>query len=206
MDKLSLVYEFNKESPLITYIACKELEAKNFETAIELFSTAIEKFPNHAITYFLYSLALAHNNKFAKAKEMITKGDSLLKNKSTSDYYLDKITKIKLESEGIVMGFDDTVSNLLNEAFNENKEFDSDEDEFDLLNDNDIINSDSAAEPIVTETLAEIYASQGNYEEAIEIYNKLKIIKPQQHQKIETRIAELNVSLENKKQKKFGNS
>ena len=57
----------------------------------------------------------------------------------------------------------------------------------------------------MTETLAEIYASQENYEEAIEIYEKLKNIKPDLTDKFNNRINELKTAIENKKQKRFGN-
>ena len=59
MDKFALVYEFNKESPLITYKASKELEAKNYSKAVDLLSSAIEKYPYHATAYFMYALALS---------------------------------------------------------------------------------------------------------------------------------------------------
>ncbi len=85
MDKFALVYEFNKDSPLITYKATKEIEAKNYSKALELLPTAIEKYPNHATAYFMYALALAHNNQFEKAKEYLFKGDNILKDENTKE-------------------------------------------------------------------------------------------------------------------------
>lgn len=209
MDKFALVYEFNKESPLITYKASKELEAKNYDKALKLLTTAIEKYPNHATSYFLLSLALAHSNEFDKAKEFALKGDNLLGEKRTLEYYLDQIERIKRESEGISVSFDDTVNEILDESFLEQETFGT-EDEIDLLDENfgGIENQEEALNEqnsIVTETLAEIYASQGNFKESIEIFEKLKVIKPELTEKFDNRIAELNLAIENKKQKKFGN-
>jgi len=193
MDKFALVYEFNKESPLITYKASKELEAKNYSKALELLSSAIEKYPYHATAYFLLALALAHNNEFEKAKEFLSKGDDLLGEKSTTEYYLGLIEKIKRESEGISVNLDDTISEVLNESFIEPEDFNT-ENELELLNDS----FEKAEQPenitfeqnsIVTETLAEIYASQNNYEESLEIYEKLKIIKPDMTEKFDNRMA-----------------
>lgn len=209
MDKFALVYEFNKESPLITYKASKELEAKNYSIAIDLLSSAINKYPYHSTAYFQYSLALAYNNQFEEAKEILTKANALLSEKRTFDYYSLLIDKIKREAEGISVNFDETVNEVLNESFLEPEEFNT-IDELDLLED-DFESSEPLPEEefehnsIVTETLAEIYASQNNFEEALQIFEKLKIIKPELIEKFDKRIDELKIALDNKKQKRFGN-
>lgn len=208
MDKFAMVYEFNTDSPLITYKASKEIEAKNYKGALKLLSVAIEKFPKHATAYFLHSLASAHNNDFETAKDILSKGDDLFGEKSTTEYYLGLIEKIKRESEGISVSFDDTVNDVLNEAFIEQEDFDT-ESEVDLLKDDfdqslKVVDN-SETESIVTETLAEIYASQNNYDEAIDIFEKLKIVKPELKEKFENRIEDIKLEIENKKQKKFGN-
>ena len=123
MDKFALVYEFNKDSPLMTYKASRELEAKNYPKALELLTTAIEKYPFHATAYFLYALALAHNNQFNEAKEMLSIGDDLLGEKNTAKFYTNEIEKIRLEKQGISVNFDDTVNDVLDEAFIEPNEF-----------------------------------------------------------------------------------
>ena len=209
MDKFALVYEFNKESPLITYKASKELEAKNYSRALELLNYAIEKYPYHPLAYFLYSSALAYNKEFDKAKEFVAKGDDILGVKTTAEFYLNQIEKIKLESEGISLNFDDTVNEVLNESFLEPEEFET-VDAFDLISEkDDELEIDDSSKfddvSIVTETLAEIYASQNNYEEAIDIYKKLVNMKPDLKEKFEHRITELKLAIENKKQKRFGN-
>lgn len=209
MDKFALVYEFNNNSPLITYKAVKEHEAKNYSKALELFPKALEKYPYYATTYFVYALALANNNEFDKAKEMVEKGHNLLGVNSTFEFYMEAIDKIKREANGISVNFDDTVNEVLNESFLEPEEFDSSV-ELDLLNDKlsidePIQNSNFEENSIVTETLAEIYASQNNFEEALEIYKKLKELKPDLTEKFDIKIAELNIAIDNKKNKRFGN-
>ena len=209
MDKFALVYEFNTDSPLITYKATKEMEAQNYSKALELLPIAIEKYPTHATAYFMYALALAHNNQIEIAKEYLLKGDRILKDEKTKEHYYKLIEKIQRESAGISVNFDDTVNEILDESFLEPEEFDPLQD-LELL-DESLIGEEPSVEQhfeqnsIVTETLAEIYASQGNYEEALEIYAKLKEIKPELTEKFENRITELNKVIENKKQKRFGN-
>jgi len=209
MDKFAIVYEFNKESPLMTYKGTKELEAKNYSKAAELLAEAIEKFPDHATPYFQYSLALANQNEFEKAKEILTKGDYLLGDKDTFNYYSNLIESIKRDAEGITVSFDETVNEVLEESFIEPEHFNR-ENEIDIFEENHEKGKteeklDFDQSPIVTETLAEIYASQNNYEEAIEVYEKLKNIKPELTDRFNNRISQLNIELENKKQKRFGN-
>lgn len=208
MDKFAIVYEFNKESPLITYKATRELEAKNYKNALELLSSAIEKYPYHPTPYFQYALALAHNKQYDLAKDFLSKGDNLLGEQETLNYYSNLIEAVKREENGISAIFDDTINEVLGESFIEHEQFNTDN--IDLIDDHynkptQVDNSNSAETSIVTETLAEIYASQENYEEAIEIYEKLQIIKPDLSEKFNNRINELKAVIENKKQKRFGN-
>ena len=208
MDKFAIVYEFNQESPLITYKASRELEAKNYPKAVDLLSSAIEKYPYHPTPYFQYALALAHNKQYGLAKDFLAKGDDLLGEKETLNYYSNLIEAVKREADGISIVFDDTINEVLGESFIEPEQFNSND--IDLIEEpnSNIIendNPDSEGISIVTETLAEIYASQENYEEAIEIYEKLKNIKPDFTDKFNNRISELKTAIENKKQKRFGN-
>jgi len=209
VDKFALVYEFDKNSPLVTYKGAKELEAKNYDKAVQLFIDAIKKFPHHPTPYFLYALALAHKKDFDLAEEFLLRGNELLKEKPTLDYYSEKIEKIKREGEGISFALDETVGEVLDESFLEPEDFENAnnldllDDEFDEYE----IEPDTTSEEgsIVTETLAEIYASQENYDEALDIYSKLIEMKPQQKDKYENRISELNQAKSIKKQKRFGN-
>lgn len=207
MDKFALVYEFNTNSPLITYKASKELEAKNYPKAVELLALAIERYPNHSTPYFIYAEALAHENRFNEAKEMVSKGDDLLGEESTSKYYLNLIDRIKRKSEGISTNFDETVNEVLTESFIEHEDFES-SGEIDMLEENiDQTNNGTQTElnqnTIVTETLAEIYASQNNYEEALQIFEKLKVTRPELKNKFDNRIAEIKLAINFKKQKKI---
>ena len=209
MDKFALVFEFNKESPLITYKASKELDAKNYSKALDLIASANEKFPNHILTYFIYSLALAYNKKYTEAEEILKQGHARLGDENTYNYYLNKIDIIKREAEGISLSFDDTVNQVLDETFLEPEEFET-ERNFELLDEDiDAIDENYSKgmeeTSIVTETLAEIYASQENFEEALDIYEKLKKLKPEFEEKFTSRIEELNKAIQNKKQKRFGN-
>lgn len=203
MDKFALAYEFNKESPLITYEASKELDNKNYEKALKLLETAANKYPYHPTVFFLSAIAFAHNNQFELAKENVLKGDNLLNEKSTLDYYLKQIEKIKMQKEGIDFSLNNSSEVVLDKPIIKNKKSEK-KNNFDFIDEN--IEEPKKFEPkkskpIVTETLAEIYASQGNHKEALDIYAKLKTVKPELKVKFDNRIAEIKLALENKKTK-----
>lgn len=209
MDKFALVYEFNKDSPLVVYQASKAIDINDYSKALKLLTSAVDKFPYYPTPYFLLAVAHAHNKEYEKAKEFLTKGNNLFKENETYKYYLSEVEKIKRMAEGIPADFEDTVKDVLNESFLEPEDFDSSTDlhlldeEFKQNEHANIDNFDQQS--IVTETLAEIYASQNNFEEAIDIFEKLKDLKPELTERFDNRIKELNEAIENKKQKKFGN-
>ena len=199
MDKFALVYEFNNNSPLIVYKASKELEDNNIVKAIEMLNKAIEEYPYYPTPYFILATALAHNQEFDEAQIMLSKAHNILDNEQTYSYYKNLIEKIKRESDGITSSFDDTVNKVLDETLLDSDELEtidllSTEKHIDIDNDK-ILNKVNTHLPdgtIVTETLAEIYSSQGNFNEAKEIYEKLKYIYPDKAEKFERKILELS--------------
>ncbi|MBK8944042.1 MAG: hypothetical protein IPM32_02120 [Ignavibacteriae bacterium] len=203
MDKFALIYEFNKESPLIVYEASKELDKKNFQKALDLLEKASQKFPYHPTVFFLKAVADAYNNQFELSKQNLLKGDNLLNDKKTLDFYHQLVENIRLKKDYINLYLENSQNNFFYKSVIDNNDFDSSQiipDENINSNENDFDN-----EPIVTETLAEIYASQENYYEALEIFEKLKIVKPELTEKFENRIIEIKTAIENKQQNKFGN-
>lgn len=209
MDKFSLVYEFNQESPLMAYQASKAIDIQDYSKALKLLNSAIDKFPHYPTPFFLLALAHAHKGNYEKSREFLLKGHELLSEEHTFNYYSNEIEKIKRIAEGIPVDFEDTVKDVLNETFLEPEDFDQPpamellDDDFKQDDNTNIENYEQKS--IVTETLAEIYASQGNFEEAIDIFEKLKEIKPDLTERFDNRIKELTEAIESKKQKKFGN-
>ena len=203
MDKFALVYEYNNNSPLIVYNASKELEDNNIIKAIEMLNKAIENYPYYPTPYFILAVALAKNQEFEEAQIMLSKAHNILDNEQTYKYYNNLIEKIKRESDEIVNSFDDAVDKVLNETLLDLDETES----IDILNINKPtddamltkIHTHLPDGTIVTETLAEIYSSQGNYNEAKEIYEKLKYIHPDKAKKFDKKILELSSTASSKK-------
>lgn len=204
MDKFALVYEFNKDSPLLVYKASKEIEDRNITIAIELLNTSIEKYPYYPTAYFLLSVALAYNGDYFRAGELIAQGNNLLDEEQTFQYYSNLVEKIKKEAEGIDTNFEDTVSTVLDDSFNDENDF-YDFDDISIEIDNNEIKQTESPKgnitegTIVTETLAEIYNTQGNYKEALDIYNRLLKIQPEKTDKFNQKILEISHSMGSKK-------
>lgn len=200
MDKFALLYEFDQKSPLLVYKAAQEIEERNISNAIELLNTSIEKYPYYATAYFLLATALAYNNEYDKISEMISKGSNILDDDETALYYTNLVEKIKRENAGIDNSFEETISDVLDESFHVD---DSEFYNFDDLNLVDEKIEDTKQIPtatkskitegtIVTETLAEIYNSQGNYTEALDIYERLLKLQPDKSVKFNKKILEIN--------------
>lgn len=206
MDKFALIYEFNKESPLIIYEASKELEKKNIKKSLELLEIAAQKYPYHPTVFFLKAVADAYNNQFEMANENLLKGDKLLNNNQTLEYYHQLIEKIRFNKDENHFEFNNPKNENIFKSIIEQEEFDN-IDSSQLISNEEInsIENNFDNEPIITETLAEIYASQENFTEALEIFEKLKIAKPKLIEKFENRINEIRTAIENKKLNKFGN-
>ena len=60
MERASLIYEFNPESPLFARVAFEELEKKSPEKAIEIIENNLDKINNYPTPYFIIGLAKAY--------------------------------------------------------------------------------------------------------------------------------------------------
>ena len=199
-------YSSNNESPLLVYKAWLEIEEKNFNKALLILAEAIKKFPFYPTAYFIYAMAFAHNREITLAKEMISKGDSLLGEHSTADYYYQLIENISKDEEEQKPIFEDTINEILNETFLDQNIY-ADIEDIELFNEVEDLKLDKAnfnqpnKIPIITETMAEIYFSQNKFEEAIDVYTKLIDLKPEQSNKFNQRIFEIQNKIESLKNK-----
>lgn len=204
MSEIDSSYSTNNESPSIVCKAWQEIEEKNFNKALLILAEAIKKFPFYPTPYFIYAIALAHNKEITLAKEMISKGDSLLGEHTTTDYYYRLIENISKDEEVQNPIFEDTINEILNESFSDQNIY-ADIEDIELMNEVENLKLDEEnfqqpnKIPIITETMAEIYFSQNKFEEAIDIYTKLIDLKPEQSVKFNQRIFEIQNKIESSK-------
>jgi tetratricopeptide (TPR) repeat protein len=209
-DKIKLIYRFNDSSPLFARVAEEELDNNNPENAAEILSEGIAKHPDYATAYFLYGKTLAKLGHIDKAEEMINKGSGLVDSEETVNYYRKEIEKIKAKEQ---LNFNSRRVSFFEEEFEEKIKKESDErndqnntelDELaqklegakidfdtDIENDSELeefSNDDPEDEKIVSETLGEIYLSQGKHQEALKIFKKLMEKEPKKRETFQNKI------------------
>jgi len=93
--KISLIYEYNNNSPLFVRIANNELEQNNILQAFQILEKGLKLYPNHPVAYFLLGKTFALKGKINKALEYFKKGSDLIQSEETYDYYVKEIESIK---------------------------------------------------------------------------------------------------------------
>lgn len=168
LDKIKLIYEYDNDSPLFARVAESEINEGNVESAIQIIESGLKKYPDYVNAYLVYAETLARLNKFDKVIDTMEKVKELIDDEKTINYYLEHFEEIRSTARG-------------------NDENDSSEDDYGALAEKikkaKMPKMDEAAEvkpfhdnsnrSIVSETLAGIYYSQGSYNEALEMYEKL---------------------------------
>ena len=212
-DKVDLIYTYNKKTPLFVRKADYTLEENDLEEAIQILTKGLKNYPNYAAPYLLLGKAYALKGDYTLAIENIKKGSELIPSEKTFDYYLNEIENIK---NRISLGFSSyTYSEIHNiqeeterEGEYEIKSFPKDMEIEELVKEiapeTGIQKEGEKIEPeksfgkniIVSETLAKIYTSQGEYKEAIEIYNLLKEKHPEKVDYYSQKIEEINDKLD----------
>lgn len=238
-NKVSLIYEYNKKSPLFLRKAGHELENKNAVRAAEILTAGIKIFPNYAAAYVLLAKAYTLTGSISEAAEALKKGCALIGSPKTYEYYLREISGTKQKSlfqYGNPHSFDDDSTSQEPELFSdivpdtkedtpvnswsdldlisnyEDKPFNDIEDrleeiakEISSVRLSEVVPSSQKKydeelfadnHVIISETLAMIYAAQGEYKEAIQVYKKLIKKHPHKEGYYNEKINELLLQLE----------
>jgi tetratricopeptide (TPR) repeat protein len=200
-ERIKLIYEFNKNSPLFTRVAAAELQKGNYQEANKILEEGINIHSFYPTAFLLLSLCKAYEGKETEAKIVAKVGSDLINSKETYDYYCKKIEEIIEERKSIS---ETSRPNFLEENNSSNEE--TIESKLDILAEQlskaKIIPKviDDNIEPeipefkgkkIVSETLAEIYFSQKNYEDALSAYEELINQKPEKAEYYLNRIDEI---------------
>lgn len=216
-DKIALIYEFNKQSPLFARAAYQELEAKNYDQALEIIESGIELYPNYATGYIVYALALTRTGNTELALQALDKGCELIDSEETRKYYrklIDEIAdrKVSPTESRRVSFFDESLDEEKEEAEEKEEETEPEEDELEQLakeiNDAKMPEMDDSDEDVkvggsnfsfnsnqfISETLAGIYYAQGNFEEAKYVYGKLIEMQPEKEEYFKQKIAEIDAN------------
>ncbi len=228
-DKIKLIYEFNKSSPLFTRVAAAEIEHNNYLKAIEILEKGIELYPDYPTAHFLYGLALAYAGDLEKALFSINCGDQLLEHPATVEFYREKIETIIRERNSVsetkrtdFLGLTSPHAKVSNEngiethyISRENNTIETELEEYldklaekinkakikynpDEQENNQKEIPEFTGKKFVSETLAEIYYSQGKYKEALQIYEELLNLKPRMNEYYQKKIEKLKSIIEHR--------
>ncbi len=207
-EKIKLIYEFNNQSPLFARVAFSEIEKGNYLEAIRILDEGVKLHANYPTAFLILSLAKAYEGKDEEALNMAKLGADIIESPKTYEIYSQKISAIIAERTSL--------SDALRPAFHnepseeqiivpEEKE-ERWEDKLDMLakqlskakiipKDDFETSSESLpkfeGKKIVSETLADIYFSQRNFDEAIKMYEELINIKPEKAEEYLQKIGEM---------------
>jgi tetratricopeptide (TPR) repeat protein len=224
--KVGLIYEYNKSTPLLVRMANFEIENNNVEKAIGILQNGKELYPDYPTIYFVLGKAYTILGKYQDAKKNFEYGSNLINSKKTYDYYFNELENISKQRSlfelskktQFLTGTDESFATGNSNLFDQNhdtepqKEIIADGDNLENLakkiSEAKLSNLSDDEPPgyknenisdekmIISETLAKIYASQGEINEAIKIYEKLKLKNPSSEEYYSQKIGELKSKLD----------
>lgn len=222
-DKVKLIYEYNKKSPLFARAAYFEIENNNFDDAVFILRQGLKSYPENPVAILLLARANALMGKKELAVKLIKKGSNLIHSKETFNFYMEELDT--LEKRAAVPGLpiekiffnenadSNETENFILPAVKENEENKLEETEAIENRLEQLAKTIASAKLpppedeknieirslgrlsennlIVSETLAQIYVSQGQYNEAIKVFKNLIKMKPGTTDYYSEKIAEI---------------
>lgn len=216
--KVSLIYEYNSQTPLFVRVAWIEIEKNNLDNAINILTKGLENFPDNPVACLLLGKIYTIKGDYNEALNFIKQGSELIHSIKTFNHYISDIETIKKQRSFFNVSrwanLSEEQSKLTDENINHQQPISNDEIEETLtrltaeiegaektLNDakskiaNSKVKSDSKSDYIISETLAKIYASQNEFQAAISMYRKLIKKYPDKEKYYLSKIDELKSSL-----------
>ncbi len=223
-EKFALIYQFNKNSPLFSRVASRHLEDGELEQAVQILEEGIRRFPAYPTGIIIYALALAKVGEKDRAKEMMERLSEFNSLKDTVDYYMNEIESMTVSDASISIDTTITSASSCDEpveTITQKEEpdivDDATEEEIDDLEElaeklqnasipkvteaRDILEEPDdrveqfSGKSLVSETLAKIYFNQGNYQEALSIYETLIEIQPGKAEHYQKLIDHINAKM-----------
>lgn len=212
-EKISLIYEYNKNTPLFVRAANIELSNNNLEKCIEIITEGLQNFPQYAAAYFVLGKAQMFSGDYNAAEESFEIGSGLIGSKKTFEYYQREIAAVKkqrsiFDGQKRMNFLNQGELNFPDEEKNETKKVSVD-DKLNIIaeeiSSKKIIKDEKQIEEeislnenskiIPSETLAKIYTNQNRIKEAIGVYEELLNQQPEREAYFLSKIALLKNKL-----------
>lgn len=216
-EKVSLIYEYNKKSPLFVREANTEIFANNLDTAIEILQQGLLHFPNYPTAHIILAKALTLLGKYDEAIAAYRKGCGLINSEASYKFFLEEVVssqklrsafnKIPRQPLTFETDFEDEKISTFEDETDAEPKHNSFEDNLDELaekisgikipplefekRETEEDDNFPSEVTIASETLAKIYIAQGEITEAIEMYRRLSRNDPSKKDYFLEKISEL---------------
>ncbi len=225
-EKVDLIYEYDEETPLFARKAFNEIENNNSEGAVKILRKGIELYPSFPVAYFILGKAYKIAGEYQLAEDAFRKGSEMIRSDKSLNFYLNELEKNKRDRilfEGRGRGdvfyakeretrklVDEAISFPNDDIFEQKEKFNVDEQLEELAQKlskakKPELNKDAELKEfkplteekkIVSETMANIYLNQGEFKEAVKVYEQLIKEKPAKKDYYKRRIKEIKEQLD----------
>ncbi|QQS35175.1 MAG: tetratricopeptide repeat protein [Ignavibacteriales bacterium] len=207
-EKVKLIFESDRSSPLFTRYANYEIQNNNLDSAVNILNEGLKKFPGHPVAHILLGKVFAGKGNYSEASSHIKTAASILRSDKTREYYLNEFEVFKTQRS--------VFQSVTKKAFitetpeektqtNETVQASPMLDQSLLDTINEITSGGSKGEVkaeqssgvsqdnlIISETLAKIYLAQGEAQEAINVYSRLMKRNPEKTDYYQKKIDEIS--------------
>jgi tetratricopeptide (TPR) repeat protein len=94
-NKVNLIYEYNRNSPLFVKMANSQIEENNLDKAVEILRAGLKTYPEYPVAHLLLGKAFAMRGNYGKALEYFRKGSDIIQSEETFNFYVNEIEKMK---------------------------------------------------------------------------------------------------------------
>ena len=217
-EKVSLIYEYNKKSPLFVRKANAEIFANNLDKAVEILQEGLPLYPDYPTAHIVLAKALTMLGKYDDALYSYKIGCGLINSETSYEFFSKEVAlskkqrlafgKIPRQPLTFENDFHDEAKSLSDINTSGNQQEDTFEDRLgeiaekissikrqpppeSIKKEKEVGNDSSSEIKLASETLAKIYVAQGEFKEAINMYHNLIMKDPSKQEYFLGKISEL---------------